>query len=1452
MRGLAASLALLLTTNPAGGQEWIDVTGVLVTNPHFDGNSTTGWQWESNAGSQTARAGCMEFWQGTFDFWQTVTNAPEGRYRLRAQGYYRTGDNEGAYQGHLNGNEVLTARLYGGDEEEPLVSVYSEELGQWTDGCWTYREGGNWWGGTEHYFPNTMESAAVAFANGSYENSVEFVLEGGDSFRIGVRNDSWTQSNWAIFTNFRLEYQGEAVKVASLSLAEGSRQMVVGETLQAEATVLPANALVKTLRWTSTNERVATVSAKGLIEALAPGTATIAAHTTDGSNLSATMTVTVEQGLPTAGSLVVNEVMASNVDEWLSPANNFDGWIELYNPTDKAVSLAGCYLSNDATQPRLWQMPKQAGAVAAKGYKVVWADSHELKAEQAPFKLDVAGGTLLLSAPDGTLLATQSYPASQERTSWARKADGSWGTTATPTPGTGNEGSTWAQQQTAAPVADQPSQLFTTPLSVNVTIPAGQTLRYTTDGTLPTLENGETSRTGQFHVTETTCLRLRLYAEGQLPSRVTTRSYIYKDRAYTLPVVSVVSDPRFLYDPETGVLVRGTNGRPGNGQQTACNWNMDWERPVNFSYLDAGGEMVLNQDVDLEMCGGWSRAWEPHSFKLKGSKELGGEKNLLYPFFEQKPYIRNRTLQIRNGGNDNNGRMKDPALQYIVETSGVDIDCQSYQPVHEFINGEYIGMLNVREPNNKHYVEANYGWGDDEIDQFEMSPDSGYVQKCGTAEAYELLCDVLSPDAANSETYAEICRLLDIDNYANYMAAEFYLGGTDWPQNNVKGFRHRDGGRFRFVLFDLDGTFATNDPFNTFMWKETYTFDQLYPVELGRKTDHIRFVTLFKNLLQNADFRRKFIDAYSMMGGSVLEASRAAAIVDELTARAEPAMALEGRSGNMRSSANGVKNQLAGRLNTANSALKNFATFGLGQTTAQRVELKSNIAAGRIAVNGMDVPTGRFDGYLYAPARLTASAPAGYEFLGWETSAGTATTLLGEGSTWRYYDQGSLDNQNWTAPTYGEAGWKSGRAPLGYGKSEIATTLDYGNDGNQKRPTVYLRTTVELQEAPSADDAVSLTFTVDDGAVVYVNGTEAGRYNMPAGSVGYDSYASSYAPNNPDRGTMALRPTLLHKGTNVIAVELHNNSGSSTDLMWDAALTTTGGSTSPQYYSTERETTLPKGTTVTLTARWRAQDEQTRRSEGVSPVRINEVSGQNDSFVDEYGKKGDWVELYNTTDEETDVEGWLLTDNLEKPTKYVITKGNTNAQTKIAPHGYLLVWCDNKRATTSQGLHANFKIDGDGGVLQLTSADRQWQDTFYYGSHDARTTIGRYPDGSNDIYAMNVATIGRTNRMSSYAEKTDQEALKEQMEQTGLQPTLASHANGYRLRYGNGRLLVMGEDDGPVTIELFGTDGRQIERLTATVTGGKALVDVSHLGQGFYVARATIDRETRVGCKFVR
>ena len=90
--------------------------------------------------------------------------------------------------------------------------------------------------------------------------------------------------------------------------------------------------------------------------------------------------------------LVINELMASNAGEVMSPAINFDSWIELYNPDDQPVNLGGMYLSYDANNLKMWQMPNNIGSVPAKGYKVIWLGSDEIKPNQATFHLDSDGG----------------------------------------------------------------------------------------------------------------------------------------------------------------------------------------------------------------------------------------------------------------------------------------------------------------------------------------------------------------------------------------------------------------------------------------------------------------------------------------------------------------------------------------------------------------------------------------------------------------------------------------------------------------------------------------------------------------------------------------------------------------------------------------------------------------------------------------------------------------------------------------------------------------------------------------------------------------------------------------------------------------------------------------------------------------------------------------------------
>ena len=1089
-----------------------------------------------------------------------------------------------------------------------------------------------------------------------------------------------------------------------------------------------------------------------------------------------------------SNSLQINEICPSNIDQWVDPSFNYGGWVELYNPTSATVNITGWYLSDNKDKLQKAKVT-QTTSVPAYGFTTLWFDHYSKWSKKTiDMKLDCDGGTLYLSDAQGNLVASLEYPEAVSRCSWARTTNGdsTWSYCANPTPGKSNAGSKFASERLEEPEVDTPSQVFSSSsITLKVTIPDGCTLRYTTDGSAPSESNGYNSLTGIFSTTVTRTFRFRLFRDGYLPSAVATRTFIKSTRDIDLPILSVTGTQANFYGDSLGIFVKGVNGRPGNGQSTKCNYNMDWERPSVFEYFAADGELLFAQEAGIERCGGWSRAWSPASFKIKANKRYEGEKYLLYPFFDEKPYLKHKTVQIRNGGNDNGCRVKDVILQQIAATSGIDIDYQAYQPVAHFINGVWKGAINMREPNNKHFVYSNYGYEEDEIDQFEMSPDSGYCQKCGTYEAMQDLL-TLSKSASDANTYKAICDLIDMDEFCNYMALEFYMRNSDWPQNNLKAWRpRREDGRFRFVLYDLDAFDWTNSPFTEFNNKRTYTFNRLYGESVQYITKEIEVVTIFLNLLNNETFRKKFIDTFCLVTYSVFEPSRCAEICESVANRVAHTQALYNTESPW-NTANSLRQSLSSsRQNTLMNSLKSYSRMKLSSQSTRTAKLQANIPEARLSFNGMPIPTGRFNGQYYPPLTVKAEAPAGYTFTGWRITSNTSTEVFPTAQTWRYYDKGSLDGTHWSDADYNDSQWSLGPAPLGYfvgGSRYYATTIGYGNNANNKYPTYYFRTTFNLAEAPTGSETFRLSYTVDDGMIVYVNGVEALRYNMPGGNVSFNTYATSYAPGNPDSGTADLNASLFRQGTNVIAVEVHNNSGSSTDIYWSASLSShlmTGG----PLVSSEPEYTLIAGSSDLIACFEPLASGDTP----LPPIVINEVSADNGIYINDLWKKSDWIELYNTTDQDIDLTGMYLSDKVNKPDKWQIgsdVADDASISTIIPAHGYRIVWCD--KEVGIRDLHAPFKLENeDKSQVILTAADGSWSDTLTYCAHLPAETVGRYPDASRNVFVLTRTTIERTNQLTTIA------AAVEQPTESAIQQVLSDDIldDRYSIFDLNGRLV---------------------------------------------------------------
>ncbi|QDT92681.1 EDR1-related protein [Gimesia algae] len=170
---------------------------------------------------------------------------------------------------------------------------------------------------------------------------------------------------------------------------------------------------------------------------------------------------------------------------------------------------------------------------------------------------------------------------------------------------------------------------------------------------------------------------------------------------------------------------------------------------------------------------------------------------------------------------------------------------------------------------------------------------------------------------------------------------------------------------------------------------------------------------------------------------------------------------------------------------------------------------------------------------------------------------GAQTTLIpfGKESTWRYQDDGQPLLPHWIEPKFDDSKWKSGTAPLGYGESDISTTLNFGSDPQKKTITACFRHSFDITDASQLKQLVFMIRS-DDGCVVYLNGKEVIRHNLPQGQITADTRALKRSDGLEERLYQYFKIDAAHlvSGANVIAIEVHQVDSRSSDLFLDLAL----------------------------------------------------------------------------------------------------------------------------------------------------------------------------------------------------------------------------------------------------------------------------------------------------------
>lgn len=476
------------------------------------------------------------------------------------------------------------------------------------------------------------------------------------------------------------------------------------------------------------------------------------------------------------------------------------------------------------------------------------------------FTLKSSGQLLTLNDASGTQVDQYNIGAMELGNSYGRRPNGTnnWYYFDSPTPDTTNNTSAYYTAYIEPPHVDLPAGFYSGPQLISLSNPSGTgVIRYTLDGKDPTPSSPLYS--APISISSTSVVRARCYSSNplELPSEIATNSYFINENI-SLPVVSLVSDPFNLFDYNYGIYVYGPNADTTTIPFYGSNFWNGWERPANIEYFDASGNNAFETPAAISIQGNFSKAWPQRGFTVKTKDNYKG-KNIFYRLFPDKPGITEyKSFNIRNAGSDwNTCHMRDRFIQKTVQKK-THLDIMDGRPSVLFINGNYWGVYELRERQDKDYIESNSGVSADSIDFLEFD---GNIIEGSNTDFLSMANAINSLDMSVPTNYQAAKNNLDIENFADYFITETYVVNIDWLgsyTNNIKFWRpDPPPGKWRYMLWDTDLSLGFGEALGT----GSDTMNML-AIAINPPTSNPHSGML-RGLLNNPEFKNYFINRYA-------------------------------------------------------------------------------------------------------------------------------------------------------------------------------------------------------------------------------------------------------------------------------------------------------------------------------------------------------------------------------------------------------------------------------------------------------------------------------------------------------------------------------------------------------------------------------------------------------------
>jgi hypothetical protein len=474
--------------------------------------------------------------------------------------------------------------------------------------------------------------------------------------------------------------------------------------------------------------------------------------------------------------LVINEVQAANRTTLVTGNGRTPDWIELYNPDRHARSLKGMRLRSGA---RVHHFEHEL-RVPGRGHLLLYADEHLPQGpEHLGFRLDRSGGSLLLLDSDGSgILDVFTYGDLPTDRSMGRIEDGSavWSLFTMPTPGRANMAPDEGVLHAIAPAplcTPHPGHYATAPL-VNITVPHGCSLHLSTDGSPP--DRAAAMSGASLTAVHGTMLRAITRCPGMLASEELAGTYTTGTTGAAS--IAIIATPDDLWSPDRGILVEGLHDNHSRGGE-------DWERRV---LIQRGNGPAMA--AGMRVSGSGSRSLAKRSLKLHARDRHGSADSA----WTHADGSRCDELMLRADASPH-AFLSNLLMEVLVERSDLALEQQPSQACRVLLNGQPWGLYRMMPPKDAQWLQQRSG-----ADAVDVLEGPSFTALSGDDAHFRHALEQLERRAPLDSLNA----ILDVGSLIDLACVDLFTGRADHDLN-VRCYRPRQpGGRWRWVLFDLD------------------------------------------------------------------------------------------------------------------------------------------------------------------------------------------------------------------------------------------------------------------------------------------------------------------------------------------------------------------------------------------------------------------------------------------------------------------------------------------------------------------------------------------------------------------------------------------------------------------------------------------------------------------------